>query len=166
MITYIEGVDGSGKSTLVKKLKDKYGAVQVELPGRNYEEWRQWCNKNCTFRKEKEAFIADRSLISEIVYRMEDFEKTFLTKELIQKFLVGAQFIYCKSESSMTDALGRGDNNIKSYEQHMTRSNLYDGIFYMLKNVYNVQVITYDWHSKKLDKVLKFIKQGVNKYGI
>lgn len=166
MITYIEGVDGTGKSTLVQKLVDKYGAIKIELPGRSYDEWGQWCDTNCSFRKWPKAFIADRSLISELVYRMEDKKSTFLTKELLQKFLIGTQFIYCKSESSMTDALTRGDDNIKNYEQHMNRTNIYEGVFHILKNVYKIPVITYNWRNKRMNEVIKFIEQGVNRNAV
>lgn len=162
MITYIEGVDGSGKSTLIQKLKEKYGAIQLEIPGRSLDEWKSWCDINCSYRKWPQIFVADRSLISELVYRMEDKKDTFLTKELLQKFLIGAQFVYCVSKTSYDDAIDRGDDNIESHTQHVNREVLYDGIFHTLETIYKIPVLRYDWHSKKMSNVIEFLKRTVN----
>lgn len=167
MITFIEGVDGSGKTTLANKLKEK-GFVQVNLPERSDNKseenanWREFCYTYCNYVKNDVAFIADRSMISEIVYRMQDFQETFVTESLFAKFLHGIQVVYCNSGTSYQDAIARGDDNIKNVAQHVERSILYNGFIYFLQEVYEIPVCTYDWHNKKdFNKVVKFIERSI-----
>lgn len=147
MIIYIEGVDGSGKTTLANKLTTRLNqlaplkkikvvpdgesmiSTRPDLPGR-------LSKADLIITMDKMAnstdtvYICDRGPISDIIYRMFDDEEPVLTLEAFWTFwLVHTQsmvVVHCDTDNSNRLMLSRGENNPVSIQHHKTIRAIYN----------------------------------------
>ncbi len=126
MIVYLEGADGSGKTTLAKKI-EKY----VKTKGWKYVMAEPFINTNpyvpgrvnsLTLTASLEAmsmnnnvvFILDRGPISDCIYRLFDDEKPVMNYSILRMYLEVMDnicLVYCHNSHQKQHALDRGDDN-------------------------------------------------------
>ena len=157
MLILVEGADGSGKSYLVNQLYEKGFAIQKVQLKQNFD-FRCAAN-HCLYADIN--LVEDRSPITDIVYRIFDEQKPDRTEniddilEWIKRFNV--KIIYCKTKSSYTDSIRRGEENITSFQDHCEISKIYDIIMAIIKRDYPSAVLEYDHSKQNVNDVLKFI---------
>ena len=160
MIVIVEGVDGSGKSTLVQELYNKGYAVQ-KVQFNQKVHWKvlsKICNDNNL------TIIEDRSPITDIVYRLYDKGEPDC-KEGIEDIAsmfenYGIRLIYCKNNTSYKDGRERGETNITTNTAHNDIKRIYDIIIGTLERSYSSQIMYYDWHKDSIKDVIKFITRS------
>jgi len=165
MIVFVEGVDGSGKTTLVNKLVTTYGYERLPLPPRHKlktlenSEWKMlFAHINNCPDKDK-IYICDRSVLTEIVYRLTTSpEKSFIDNHLLIKLLsTPISFIYCHTKTSFEDAKKRGETNITDEKLHNRITNGYIIAFDFITKFTNVSVFNYNWQFGNEERVVNFI---------
>lgn len=159
MMILVEGIDGSGKSVLVKQLYEKGYAIQKVLLHQkfNYRKAAEYCFQGDV------TLIEDRSPITDIVYRI--FDNGIADREeniddvlyWIDHF--GVKVIYCKSYSSYEDGQMRGENVIKNYADHEKVSTMYDVVMGIINRSCPNNIFEYDWHKHSIQDIIKFIEQ-------
>lgn len=146
MIVYLEGVDGTGKTTLsnailaglkrVEKLKNLVGvgncepviSTRPDKPGRissknlfqNVMNWAMDMDH---------VFILDRGPISDCIYRVfDDYEPVVNLKETLRLFKLiefGTVIVHCDTDISEQKMLERGDDNPVAIARHKDIRRLY-----------------------------------------
>lgn len=160
MLIYVEGVDGSGKTTLCKQLEELgFRTVRIERS----DEWRDtdWytldADRSCAY------IICDRSFISDLVYRTCDGDALQITDPVSYAHLLkGNRVIYCKTPTSYKDAMERGEDNITTPEKANKIKRTYETLLDMFK-LFGVEVLEYNWKKDNLAKVTKFILKEVHR---
>lgn len=165
MIVWIEGVDGSGKSELVKKLRETYGYGLAPIPTHvphptdkqaeaEHQKWREWFSK---YHDNYKPLITERGHISEIIYRINDGDKTYLDAEMLTKHMQGTKIILCKTKTAFEDAMKRGEDSINTRGIHAKIQNDYDVIVAALCKFFGCDCMVYNWQEDDIAKVIKFI---------
>jgi len=146
MIVYIEGVDGSGKSTFAKAittyLQDqgfdvvpKAEKAMVTHPWRLDRVTKEHLISEITSRaRSKQIHIVDRGELSDIIYRTFDFEKYSALMSLKDYYSLYTFFkqnyviIHCDSVRSEQLMLERGEDNEVSITEHQKLRYLFNMI--------------------------------------
>lgn len=161
MIVFVEGVDGSGKSTLCNELNLlNYDTICI---GRHYDDpVHTWQKINDAYADS--VVICDRSFITDLVYRLQDKDprSTLTLTEMCDVLRQNAMVIHCKTDSSFTDAINRGEDNIRSKSQADRIKHLYDVIIKMFNKFEDIPVLEYNWKTNNVLDVVKFIEGGRN----
>jgi thymidylate kinase len=156
MLILLEGVDGSGKTTLCNQLKEK-GIPVVPSVGRlckyPYYEWMKLGAENL-------VSIVDRSFITELVYRIVD-GKNVGTMRLddMCKILSFCKIVLCETDTSFEDSMTRGEDNITNKEQAEQIKYVYSIITEMFCKFLKVPVYKYSWKNQSVEDVINFIKE-------
>ena len=157
MLILVEGADGSGKSYLVNQLYEKGFAIQKVKCHQNFN-FKNAAN-NCYYYYIN--LVEDRSPITDIVYRIFDEQKPDRTENIddILEWIryYNVKIIYCKTKSSYTDSIRRGEENITSFQNHCEISKIYDVVMGIIKRDYPSAVLEYDHSKQNVNDVLKFI---------
>lgn len=162
MLIFVEGPDGSGKTTLCKELIDNKAAdILVKVP-------RGTKNQNDFYdriRHCKNKILFDRCFISDLVYRLWDNGKPD-GMSLDDMFFVlsksDSRIIFCKTDSAFDDAQKRGETFITNRKNHDIISSNYDVIQNMLRKFTDIPVMVYDRKYSDVSDVIKFIEKGGN----
>jgi len=138
MIVYLEGVDGSGKTTLAKEIY-KYALRLQTIKGYTIEPQAESMistnpNKPLRWSGEKliaklnewandttKLYIMDRGPISDIVYRIFDDHQTACCLDDLRGVFCKpnmSEIIYCDSKDSETLMKERGDDNPIAIQRH------------------------------------------------
>lgn len=161
MIVYVEGVDGSGKTTLIKQLEEEFGYEVRLIPSRRTsKEVENYAWKQFIGYFDNRTVICDRGFISELVYRLSDTDDTWLNLSDLAILLQKCKIIYCISKTSFTDAQERGEDNIVTFERHKDIENEYENVLRLLTRFSNIPVYQYDWHNTDIKEVVKFINSN------
>lgn len=159
MLIIIEGIDGSGKTTLCNQLKDS-GCEVVRINRNEPNITLETANYYITSDK---IYVMDRAILTPWAYRIfdnsrldeDDFE--FLDALKILKY---SKVIYCNCKNAYTNSIRRGEDNIKTLNDSNKLRNIYDVIVGTLK-LYNLStVFEYDFETNSVDDVINFIKGG------
>ena len=139
MIYILEGPDGSGKSSLAKRLAEQGGfkIVHRTRPKSNAEKLEMF-NSYVEIAKSGEDIILDRAWYSEIVYGeiMRDdssiSEKQMWELEMLVIKNGGGMIIYCTEDPDVLweRCTRRGEDYITDYETLRSISFAYDALFY------------------------------------
>ena len=129
---YVEGADGTGKTTLVKKLKEQYN-IDAE----------------------------DRSFITDIVYRLEDNNLPRENKTLkdIAKLLDNCIIIYCTHPYCFELSMSRGEENITTRERSSKIQYIYMYVMKFIQLYTRATVIQYCWEYDDINNLVKNIKE-------
>ena len=154
MLILLEGVDGSGKTTLFKQLQDK-GINTEKSIGRKepfqYYKWLAISNK-------RGPFVVDRSFLTELVYRtVDDVPAMKMSLEEMLSVLKNCKIVLCDTESAYEDSMRRGEDNITNIQKSEKIKQTYRTLMSMLSKFTNVKIFTYDWKHQNVDDVIKFI---------
>ena len=186
MIIYIEGVDGSGKTTLkehlAKRLKqlrlvkgieeiipdgEKLIPTHPTRPGRLTGKELLQKIFEMTIEVDK-VYICDRGPISDIIYRTFDEHKVVTTLrdfcELIMVIRPLLVMVHCDSDKSLDLMKARGDENPIAYEKHKELRYLYQqlmGLFGAIK--YDVATMG-DKMQDSVNLILAILWEGKDKW--
>ncbi len=154
MLVFIEGPDGSGKSTLIKQLSEKYIVSRVPRAAEESTVWNFFkrCPKDITI-------LFDRSPITEVVYRTVDKNPAKFSYLSLLGWLRRNKVIFCNNIKAFENAITRGEDNITDKKQHSEIAHTYQTIVNMLRSE-GYQIMDYDWQEQTLDDVIKFIEGG------
>lgn len=156
MLVLLEGVDGSGKTTLANELHKKNFKVVKSLDGQlpnQYELYK-------TIADSDEIVIFDRSFLSEVVYRMHDKKKPNITLKQVVSLLDNCKIIHCNTTTSYKDSMTRGEDNIIDEVVHNKIRKLYENLCILLTLFSNTKIFHYNYRIHKLNDVIKFIEEA------
>lgn len=163
MFVIIEGIDGSGKSTLSKEL-EYIGAVKIAGENRlNEDSISEFLERIKYLSTLKTIYFCDRSFISDIIYRYFD-QKTpaKYTLEDLYKFCKYTNVIvYCKSTTSYDNAIKRGEDNIVCKGISNQLSMYYDFVISIIERYNICKIINYDYNvNNNYEQIYKIITQN------
>lgn len=162
MLIFVEGPDGSGKTTLCKELiKAKAADILVTVP-RGVKNQKQFYD-SLLFSEHKIVF--DRCFISDIVYRIWDNCKTddMMLDDMLSVLHYGnSHIIFCDTDTAFDDAQSRGESFITNRKNHDIISNNYKTLQMMLRKFTKVPIMVYDRKFSDVSDVIKFIEKGGN----
>lgn len=160
MIIILEGVDGSGKTTLANELKKK------GFPVMKWERHIPIQYQIAKAAKESNCYIVlDRSFISDIVYRIYDegLRDNLDLKQIADILDNNVTIIYCKTNTSFVDSMSRGEDNVTTKEQSDKLSAIYDNVIKLIDIFTGAQVRTYNWQLETVNSLLSSLEEY---YGI
>lgn len=186
MIIYIEGVDGSGKTTLADKIakmckKEKF--VYERYAERNISTKPDAVNR-ITFEELVEKFefmandkvlhILDRGPISDCIYRMfDDYEPVGKLQDYISLFdrcKNKLMIVYARTKKAEEMMRKRGDDNPVAISHHKELSKAYDLVMGIVNTYLNNKIIPYDFSKRnatsyivECTKSLMYNKSKANK---
>lgn len=156
MLVLVEGVDGSGKTTLVKKLFEKGYCCKRVFRNGNKE-----AGNFYKYAYRDGIVVLDRSFISDYVYRQTDLQpREDLDLEGIGSILNGnVAIIHCVNAYHYDDAMERGEDNITDKDTSEWIASLYCDAMKVFALFTSAKIFTYDYHNTTVDQVDKFIKE-------
>lgn len=121
MVVLFEGVDGGGKTTLIKRLLETFpDAEEIEWPGRrdDPQEFLKSCKNFIEENKDKEndgkLYFLDRCGIGEFLYgpltKGRQMAKVSEYAEVFQKWLRGKLLVICINQDAHQLAIERGED--------------------------------------------------------
>ena len=172
MIIYLEGVDGTGKSTLVRMLEDslsQFGKVDAEAnkripthpnrPGRVTQA--KMFKELKAMARDNVIHIVDRGPISDVIYRVFDAHKSVTTIEKVQEFL--QEFnnrvltIYCRNNVAKRNMLERGDDNPVAIEKHDELTKAFDIVMQLIFKNLHCNYGIYDYtDDRSINEIIGF----------
>jgi len=159
MLILVEGVDGSGKTTLCKRLIDdlKLEQVVVDRTSKDYNE--QW--ENLLKRSENSNLICDRAVLTELVYRVKLGGDTNMKLSTVEKVLSNKHTIniFCRTETEFKDAMTRGEDNITDEDTSTSLSYMYLIMLAIYVKFSNISVVQYNWQENTYESLIRFIKK-------
>lgn len=164
MIIYLEGADGTGKSTLADyihgTLDEVYYPWAMIEPREAYDtmpnsKTRLHKGQLLTilkrWAKDNTAHILDRGPLSDIVYRLFDDEKPVITidewLDFVKEYGHRIFTVHCKAPSAENNMNKRGDDNKVSLKYHPIITRVYSMLFDMIK-LRTPNVIEYNYDKK------------------
>lgn len=166
MIVYFEGVDGSGKTTIVNKLHEVYGYDIVPSLARytdKHQELCDWYKFDEMLCDTKTPQLVDRSPLSEFVYRLVRQDgSTYLRLKDLYELMYKKKVVICQTPYAWQRAQLRGEDNIVDPELHEKIANAYIWAGTMLKQFCNTKVLFYNTSHPAIGRdLIKFIEEEV-----
>lgn len=157
-IFFVEGVDGSGKSTIIKELCDsgkyiRYSPVPADWNWKTQKElWITFLRALRNYNDNDANILIDRCPLSEIIYRgVIDVREPYMSAlefvDIVSGFNV--KIIYCKTKNAYEYAKVRGETYITSKEMHDTLQSKYDTYINMLR-LLKIKVIDYNFKKESV----------------
>lgn len=156
MLIIIEGADGTGKTTLVEKLRSE-GYVSVCIPKNTFCIYSVY--KQLIYNSTATNFVIDRSFITDIVYRLVlDGQPSFNLYEISCLLSENMKIIYCTNDNSFNYAKERGENLICKRETHDKICKVYEYVMKFISIFADKKILKYDFEKTNFEDVLRFIK--------
>lgn len=163
----VEGADGTGKTTLINKFLEQ-GAILVPVIAKDSENYdgifRCWNEE--VYRRD-EDIVMDRCIFTDMVYRyVKGGKPTRSSLLVILKSLSKFQsvIIHCNNKDCYKQSMVRGENFITDEKDSDKICELYNFLFFVIKNYTNIPVIEYDYDSNISKQELEIFLGG--KYAI
>jgi thymidylate kinase len=160
MIVILEGVDGSGKTTLCNTLiVNGYNKISIESGNYEYEHW-----VDAILENTDKVCICDRSFITDLVYRIfdEGHRRGMDLRQMCSILSSDVIVIHLESGSEYDDAMKRGEDNITDVISHTRIKFLYRDIMTMLKTFAGARIIKYNWRTNDVVDIINFIERRKN----
>lgn len=174
MIIYLEGPDGSGKTTFVQKIWDTLARTyfininaEDDIPTRPNRKDRitekALFSKLKAMAKSQVLYVLDRGPISDIIYRIFDEHKSVTSLAKIRNFMKnwGNKVLYvcCNTPKAEQNMIARGDDNPVALQHHKEITKLYDTINSLIKSDCPYSCVDYDFSKpSSVTFALKTIK--------
>lgn len=159
MFVIVEGIDGSGKTTLCDSLKMRgCSVIRKERDDKNLS-----IEEIYYYLITDKIIVIDRAILTPWAYRIFDNTKLdaddFCFSEAL-KILANSKIVYCNNKNAYSWSMRRGETNIKSFDDSERLRNIYDVIVATIK-LYNLStVFEYDFEKDSVEDVIKFIQGG------
>ena len=182
MIIYLEGPDGSGKTTLADKIKEICEELKIDYvrnaeqtisthPNRPNRVTKEQLFEQLDFMaEENRVFILDRGPISDSIYRMfDDFDPVCKLEEYgkaFERYIKNNQMliIYTRTPNAEQAMLERGDDNPVALRRHKELTKAYDVIMSALNMLLKGQVLRYNYAISNADEVtLGIVKNYISR---
>lgn len=165
MLIFVEGPDGSGKTTLCERLvKEKIVDAQAHVThmAPNQHDWYYYMNQyaqRCGYK-----VLFDRCFLSDIPYRLWDNGETegMSMREMLRIMEYNCKIIYCNNINAYEDATIRGESFVRDSQSHKSITDSYNFLMTLLEKFTNIPVFRYDRYNTDFSDVIKFIKEGGN----
>lgn len=157
MIVFVEGVDGSGKSTLIENLSNLYSNIRISRREDGPLMWNKVISLGKSLGKDA-VILVDRSPLTEYVYRTEDDKMCKYQYSQVLKWLKSGKVIYCNNDYAYSNAISRGEDNLTDENRHSKVKHIYDTYVSTLR-LEHVPIMYYNWQENCLDDVIKFIEE-------
>ena len=161
MLVLVEGVDGTGKTTLVRELFERGFCCKRVFRNDNFE-----AAKFYNYAYHDGLVILDRSFISDLVYRMVDeLPKEDQDLASIGNILSGnVLIIHCVNPHHYDEAMARGEDNITDRGLADRINDLYFTFMTMFAKFTNARIVQYDYHTTSVDNIVNEIKEVYNEF--
>ena len=161
MLVIVEGIDGSGKTTLCDALQRN----NCEIIRQERGDAKLSTSDITYYLTTTKIIVMDRAILTPWAYRIFDNGKLdsvdFSFVESLN-ILANAKVIYCNNKNAYSWSMRRGETNIKSFDDSERLRNIYDVIIGTIK-LYNLStVFEYDFEKDSVEDVIKFIQGGSN----
>lgn len=162
MLIIVEGIDGSGKTTLCNNLKTYgYKVIRKERDDKNFS-----VEEMYYYAITDKIIVIDRAILTPWAYRIFDGTKLdaddYCFNEAL-RILANAKIIYCNNGNAYSWSMRRGETNIKSFDDSERLRSIYNVIIGTIK-LYNLStVFEYDFEKNSVEDVIKFIQGGSKK---
>lgn len=154
MLIIVEGVDGTGKSTLVNDLAERFYTPVRTAKGEN-RTYREYLNMEYS----KEKFVMDRSFISDFVYRtVDDLDVDDIDLISGVSILEDCTVIYCDTKKSFKNSILRGEDNIVDKRTHNKIKQAYNVFMTIVEKFTKCNVIRYDFTKQSVNDLLKILE--------
>lgn len=168
-IFLVEGTDGSGKTTLINNLKEKYNDVNsVHTIPRDWLQfeksadlWQYLLGKVKSKMERNNIVLIDRSFITDFVYRMcIDIDKPSMEFNAFAYLMYNydLKIIYCTSKDAYIKANNRGETYVKDIVTHSKICGMYEHFMETMKML-GIPVVKYDYMVNKIDDLYKKLKE-------
>ena len=163
MIIYLEGPDGSGKTTLVQNIWDQlvrkyYVTIGAEEDIPTHPKRQNRISEGELFKKLKKmaksniVYVLDRGPLSDIIYRIFDEYKTVTTLSKMLDFLVRYNnkilMVYCHTPDAEKYMLERGDDNPVALAKHKDITRAYNLVMSLIKDKCKYNFAEYDFTKR------------------
>lgn len=161
MLVIVEGIDGSGKTTLCNNLKTRgCEVIRKSRDDRNFS-----LAEMHSYAVTDKIIVLDRAILTPWAYRIFDGAKLdagdYCFSEALA-ILLNAKVIYCNNSNAYHWSMQRGETNITNFDDSERLRNIYDVIIGTIK-LYNLStVFEYDFEKDSVEDVIKFIQGGNN----
>lgn len=157
MIVILEGVDGSGKTTLCEQLV-KHGYKQIRVDDGDYE-YNNWLDAKLEYKYD--VAIADRSFISDLVYRIYDGKRR---RGMNLQQMCGSLFneiivVHLESDTEFYDSMRRGEDNVLTLDANTRIKLIYKDVMRMLDIFVGVPIIKYNWRTDDVATIINFVER-------
>lgn len=158
MIVFVEGNEGTGKTTLIDELFKTLPVMSAK------------CSMNFgnpfdlyyTLSNNKNIYLFDRGFITDIVYRRLDGNKGKMTLseigELCKTQEDNIKIIFCWNYNSFKRSMERGEDNITNEENHNLITKEFESVKNIIKCFTNIKYFDYDYEYDSVEDVINFIK--------
>lgn len=162
MLIFVEGPDGSGKTTLCERLvKEKIVDVQAHVVhmAPNQRDWYWYMNQysqHCDYK-----VLFDRCFLSDIPYRLWDKGVTegMSMEDMLEILKAECKIIYCNNRNAYEDATVRGESFITDSKSHKSITDSYEFLITLLEKFTNIPILRYDRYNTDFSDVIKFIEK-------
>ena len=159
MIAIIEGPDGTGKTTLAKKLAERGMVYHYRQRHNNYA-----TDEMTQMLYDDKIHVLDRSFLTTWVYRLvqnEPLDKCDFSFEYMYAYMTSRRLkiVYCNYPFGFRRAIERGEDNITSEK---TWNKLKETYEYIVRTIllFNIcPLISYDFATTDVDMIEEFLKE-------
>jgi thymidylate kinase len=157
MLVLIEGIDGSGKSTLCKQLINN-GFDNVVISD-GVDEFVKYKALKTMYKNS--VLILDRGFVTDLVYRSIDLAPRhgMNLQEIAAICKDDVLIIHCKSDTAFEDSITRGEDNVTSKITSDKLSAAYDVAINILSIFSGIRTYVYNWKKNDVYDVIKFIRK-------
>lgn len=166
MLVIVEGPDGSGKSTLIKQLCEKYNFEELKGIPREYPDQASFWAKlmqSCTCCKSR-TYIVDRCFISELVYRcvkQDLYPNIELNRVCELLWTYRPIYVFCMTKNSYKYATERGEDYVDEKE-HARIVEYYDMLYHLFDKFTHTRMVKYDFTKDTVDSLREELMEFEN----
>lgn len=155
MLIFIEGNEGTGKTTLIEELVKKMPAVVVKYPKEVKNTYELIKNLNLS----KQTVIFDRSFITDLAYRMWDKKPGQMTLSEITTILNwDIRIIFCHHKNAYENSIKRGEDFITDETTHKLIEDNFFRVKSLINSFTNAKTFDYNYEYQNVEDVIDFIE--------
>lgn len=157
MLIFVEGNEGTGKTTLINQLIKEVPAVVVKYP----KEVKNVYRLLDKLRDSKQIVIFDRGLITDLVYRMWDHKPGQMSLSKIGEILDWPDIviIFCNHKKGYENAMKRGEDFITDPKVYEIIDDNFFRVKTMIECFTDAKTFSYNYEYQDVNDVIKCLKE-------